>query len=198
MRIQTPITKAWVLTFGLLMAPPCFAQSVAIELANNVPAEQHTKAELQRLLSEYDTSRYTFTHTVIIDEKSIPHSHPVLTLHTRHLGHDDELLSAYLHEQLHWYLDSKLSQTAAAEAELRMLYPKVPVGYPDGAQDEASTYLHLIDCYLEWQADEQLMGAKRALTVIEGQDHYRWVYKTILAEPDKIKAVIQHNGLEIA
>jgi hypothetical protein len=70
------------------------------------------------------------------------------------------------HEQLHWYLDAHRSQTEAAEAELRKLYPKVPVGYPEGAQDEESTYLHLIDCYLEMKADQRLMGMDRAAKVM--------------------------------
>jgi hypothetical protein len=33
----------------------------------------------------------------------IPHSHPVLTLSDRYGGDDDFLLTAYLHEQLHWW-----------------------------------------------------------------------------------------------
>jgi hypothetical protein len=43
---------------------------------------------------------------MVIKERAIPHSHPVLTLNTRNLDSDDQLLSAFLHEQLHWYLDA--------------------------------------------------------------------------------------------
>ncbi len=200
MRLQQPgntVKQSAALVLLTLLATVAYAESVSIQLAHNTPAEQQTKAELQKLLAEYDTTRYTFTRTVVIDEESIPHSHPVLTLHTRHLGHDDELLSAYLHEQLHWYLAAKPKQVKIAEAELRKLYPQVPVGYPDGAQDEESSYLHLLDCYLEWKADEALLGTQRALAVIQGEDHYRWVYKTILAEPDKIKSVVEQNQLQI-
>jgi hypothetical protein len=137
-----------------------FAQSVVIQLKHESDPERRTKEQLEHIISSYDLSRYTFTHEVIIDDKSIPHSHPVLTLHSRHLGSDDLLLSTYVHEQLHWYLDAHRAQTKAAENELRKLYPKVPVGYPEGAQDEESTYLHLIDCYLEMKADQQLIGIR--------------------------------------
>jgi hypothetical protein len=41
---------------------------------------------LERLLKQYDLSKWIFTRKVIIDQGEIPHSHPVLTLHTRHLG----------------------------------------------------------------------------------------------------------------
>lgn len=108
------------------------ADAISIALKNNTERERATKAQLERLLAGYDLSRYTFTHSVLIDEHSIPHSHPVLTLHTRHLKQDDELLSTYVHEQLHWYLDEHLEQTHAAEGDLRKIYPNVPVGYPEG------------------------------------------------------------------
>jgi hypothetical protein len=82
---------------------------------------------------------------------------------------------------------------------LRKIYAKVPVGYPDGAKDEESTYLHLIDCYLEVQADRQLMGAERAARVAQfwAGDHYRWVYKTVIHDEAVIRRVIEQENLEI-
>jgi hypothetical protein len=159
------------------------ADPIEISLKNNTDAE----------------SQYTFTRQVVIDEHAIPHSHPVLTLHTRHLNSDDQLLSTYVHEQLHWYLNAHEQQTQAAEAELRKLYPKVPVGYPDGAQDEESTYLHLIDCYLELQADRHLMGSQRAADVLKfwSGDHYRWVYKTVLQDEPRIAEIVKRQNLEL-
>lgn len=173
--------------------------TIDIQLKTGSAAEQQTKTQLERLLKAYDLSQYAFTHEVVIDEHSIPHSHPVLTLHTRHLSSDDQLLSTYVHEQLHWYLVAHDKQTQAAEADLRKAYPKVPVGYPEGAQDEESTYLHLIDCYLEMQADRVLMGRQRATDVMnfwEG-DHYRWVYRTVIQDEPRIGEIIQRYHLEI-
>lgn len=181
------------------LAAVSVAQSITINLAHGTDNEQQTKAQLQRLLTTYNLNKYTFTANVIIDEKAIPHSHPVLTLHTRHLNSDDQLLSTYVHEQLHWYLATHQDQTDAAENDLRKIYPKVPVGYPDGANDEGSTYLHLIDCYLEMQADRDLMGRERALAVMEfwAGDHYRWVYKTVMNDESIIAGVIGKEHLRI-
>jgi hypothetical protein len=136
---------------------------------------------------------------VVVDEKSIPHSHPVLTLHTRDLGSDDLLLSTYVHEQFRWFLSGHQEQTDAAENELRKLYPKVPVGYPEGANDEESSYLHLIDCYLEMIADRDLMGAERTAKVVTfwSGDHYTWIYKTEMQDEGKIAIVVKAHGLEI-
>lgn len=173
--------------------------AISIELKNNSERERQTKAQLERLLATYDLRKYTFTHAVVIDEQSIPHSHPVLTLHARHLKQDDELLSTYVHEQLHWYLDEHLDQTNVAEGDLRKIYPKVPVGYPDGANDEESTYLHLIDCYLEMEADRKLLGPSRAAAVMNfwAGDHYRWVYKTVINDESAIHKVIEARHLNL-
>ncbi len=173
------------------------AAPVTVDTAHSSAAELATKAELEKLLAANDLDRWTFTHRVVIDEKSIPHSHPVLTIHTRHLGHDDELLSTYVHEQLHWYLVAHDADTQHAIAELKQIYKNVPVGYPDGADDENSTYLHLLVCYDEEQADRALMGPARTRTVMEywAGDHYRWVYRTLLQEEDRIAKVVGRNRL---
>lgn len=95
---------------------------IAINLKHDSERERQTEEQLQRLVNSYDLRKYTFTHAVLIDERSIPHSHPVLTLHTRHLNSDDQLLSTYVHEQLHWFLEQHLPQTRAAESDLRSIY----------------------------------------------------------------------------
>jgi len=178
---------------------PALAQQVEIQLQHNSESEQKTKTQLLKLLQTYDLSRWTFTKKILIDYQAIPHSHPVLTLHTRHLNSDDQLLSTYVHEQLHWWLDEKLASTKRAEDELRKLYPKVPVGFPEGAQDEESTYLHLIDCYLEMRADSELMGPQRTTDLMKfwAGDHYRWVYRTVVQDETKIAEIIKRNELEV-
>jgi lysophospholipase L1-like esterase len=173
--------------------------SISIQLAHNSEREIDTEKQLARLLTSYDLHKYTFTDRVIIDERSIPHSHPVLTLHTRHLKSDDQLLSTYVHEQLHWYLEQHLEQTQTAERDLRKIYPKVPVGPPDGSGDEEGTYLHLVTCYLEMQADRDLIGPGRTQAVMNfwAGDHYRWIYKTVMQDESTIRTVITQEKLEI-
>jgi len=188
-----------VISCALVLVSPAVGQPIDIQLQHNTESEQKTKAQLQKLLQTYDLHRWTFTHKVLIDYQAIPHSRPVLTLHTRHLASDDQLLSTYVHEQLHWWLDEKDAQTKKAENDLRKLYPKVPVGFPEGAQDEESTYLHLVDCYLEMQADRALMGEQRAAEVMKfwSGDHYRWVYRTVVQDEARIADVVKRNELEV-
>src|SRR5215470_6516498 len=80
---------------------------IDITLAHNSATEQQTRDQLQRLLKAYDVSAWIYTKAVAIDDRAIPHSHPVLTLHTRHLKDDALLLSTFVHEQFHWLLVQK-------------------------------------------------------------------------------------------
>ena len=175
-RILLPFTIA-------LLSITSYAQDkLDISLKSGSPSEIQTKAQLERLVKTYDLSKWIFTKAILIDEKSIPHSHPVLTLHTRHLKDDDLLVSAFVHEQLHWFLVQKDQETNEAIKELRVVFPKVPVGFPEGSEDEESTYLHLLVNYLEYRADRELLGELRAKQVMDfwATDHYKWVYKTVL------------------
>jgi hypothetical protein len=177
------------------------AQSgVDIALKHGSPREAQTKEQLQRLLKTYDVSRWIYTRSVVVDEQAIPHSHPVLTLHARHLKDDELLLSTFVHEQLHWFLVIQGKATDAAITELQALFPTVPGKPPEGAQDQHSTYLHLIDCYLEYRAVEELLGELKARQVMEfwATDHYTWIYKTILERPRDIAAVVSKHKLNPA
>ncbi|MBW8846626.1 MAG: hypothetical protein JF607_16800 [Burkholderiales bacterium] len=168
-----------------------------IKLAHESDAERQTAAQLGRLLQTYDVSRWTVTRDVIIDEKTIPHSDPVLTLHARHLKDDDLLLSTFVHEQMHWWLSTHRLQAEAVMAELRRLFPKIPVGYPEGSSDPVTNYAHLIIIYLEYRADQTLMGELRAHAVMQfwAGDHYRWLYRELLRDPEKIGVIVKKHGL---
>lgn len=170
---------------------------IEIALKNGTQAEIQTKEQLQKLLKTYDLSKWTFTNSIVIDEKSIPHSHPVLTLHTRHLKDDELLLSTYIHEQFHWFLAQKDKETDEAIKELRVLFPKVPVGFPEGGRDEKSTYLHLLVCYLEYQADKELLGELKAKQIMDfwSTDHYTWIIKTVLERQRDIFNIMSKHKL---
>ena len=193
----------WALSLvsTLLMVSPTFSvprQALVIRTAHESEAERATKAQLEAMMKQYNLEPWTFTREILVDEQAIPHSHPVLTLHTRHLKQDDLLLSTYLHEQLHWFLSRHEGETKNAEDALVMLYPKVPVGFPEGGEDRESTYLHLLVCWLEQQADEALVGQQRTERVMQfwSRDHYRWVYETVLKDGAKVGSVVRAHHLD--
>jgi hypothetical protein len=166
----------------------------------NDTGEIATKNQLQKIVKQYDVSKWIFTKKVLIDrDVQPPHSHPILTLNTRYLKDDELLLSTFVHEQTHWFYEEHDEQTKKAIAELKTIFPKVPVGFPDGARDEESSYLHLLVCYSEYQADKELLGELKARQVIEfwSNHHYMWIYKQVLSEERKIAALIRKHKLTI-
>lgn len=184
-------------SLGLACNISIASDDVMLSLAHGSAAEVQTESRLRSLLSRYDLSPWTITRRVIIDQDEIPHSHPVLTLHSRHRNDDELLLSTYVHEQLHWWLATRSKETAEAEAELRLRYPKIPVGYPEGSSDDDGNYEHLLVIYLEYRADQTLLGELKAREVMQfwASDHYTWLYEKILSESDVIGRVVKKYGL---
>jgi hypothetical protein len=181
------------------LAPPATAADTAIRIdfAHGTDRERQTGALLEQVLASYDLANYTFTRRVVIEERAINHAFPVLTLNVRFARSADELLSSYVHEQLHWHLRERGADQQQAVGELRRMYPGAPVGLPEGADTAVSTYGHLVDCYLEIQADRQLIGPERTSAVIANKGHYTWIYKTVVQDEPRIAAVVRRHHLEL-
>src|SRR5262245_36125867 len=171
--------------------------SIKIDVAHDTERERETRSLLEQVLASYDLGRYAFTHRVVIEERAINHAFPVLTLNVRFARSADELLSSYVHEQLHWHLRARGSQQQDAIAQLRRMYPGAPVGLSEGADTLVSTYGHLVDCYLEIQADRELIGPERTRAVVADKGHYTWIYKTVLEDEARIAAVVRSHHLEL-
>ena len=183
---------------GLLFSFCAFASdTIDIQTSHHSARELQEKSELEQIIKKYDVSKYTFTKKVVIEERAMNHAFPTLTLNVHFLGSDDELLSSFLHEQLHWYLAQHRMAMEDAVSRLKMMYPHAPVGLPEGADTEYSTNGHLIDCYLEIQADRQLIGPERTEKVIKNKPWYTWIYKTILQDEDRIAALVKAERLEM-
>jgi hypothetical protein len=191
-------TLVFLVNIGLASSALAANPHVSISLKNRDAKEGATQSQLERLLSQYDLTPWIFTTSVVIDEDSIPHSHPVLTLHTRHLKDDDLLLSTFVHEQAHWFFDQHHEDAAKAVAELRGLYPSIPVGFPEGSNDSDGNYEHLIVIYLEDEADRKLLGELRAWQVMSfwSQDHYTWLYRTVLKDRARLRDLVRKYHLD--
>jgi hypothetical protein len=182
----------------VLTAPAVHAADsppIAIELAKNTPREQLAKQTLEQVLASYDLKKYTFTRKVIIEQGAINHAFPTLTLNAAFADSPDQLLSTFVHEQLHWHLRNRDAQQRAAVGELRGLYPRVPVGLPAAAETAYSTYGHLVDCYLEILADRELLGAERTDALIRAKPWYTWIYQTVLRDEKLIGGVVARHQL---
>lgn len=188
-------------TIGLLLmsfaAAFAAAPDLEITLAHNSAPEAATREQLLKLLNQHDAADLIFTRRVVIDSGATPHSHPVLTLNTRYLKQDRQLLSTFVHEQYHWYEQAHKRQVDAAMAELRRAWRTLPVGSPEGAEDEDSTYLHVIVCFAEYQSLKRIFGEGEAHKLIDfwSRDHYRAIYRLLLDEEVNVGAIVRRHGL---
>jgi hypothetical protein len=172
--------------------------AITIQLKNNDVQEQQTRDQLNRLMGMYTLDKWIFTNEVIIESglHVVPHSHPVLTLSTRHLKDDDLLLATFIHEQLHWLVNTHLAKEQAY-AEIKSMYPQPQVKFPEGSGNEIGTYYHILICYLEYRALKQLLGELRAYAVLNfwKQDHYTWVYDVVLRDQQKLEELVRKHAI---
>ncbi len=198
MPIRTTISLALICVLTLSLAIPAFARDgISIRTAHHGPREEQTAEQLKKLIGTYDLSKYTFTREVVIDRGAMNHAFPELTLNVRFADVPDDLLSSYIHEQLHWYLRDHDAQQKSAIDEFRRMYPNAPVGLPEGAESSYSTYGHLVDCYLEIEAVRQLIGPDRTMITVKNKGHYTWIYDTIFRDEPKIASVVDEHQLRI-
>ncbi len=154
---------------------------------------------LAALRRRHDLSRYEYTRIVRIVPGGDTHSHPVLTLGNRFASSEDELLSTYLHEQMHWYLwhlgTPEQDMVAPFMDELVRRYPDAPTAPPDGAFGYDATYLHLVVNWLEIAATAEFIGRERAAAVAKAQRSYRWIYRTVLNDWDLLGDLYERHDI---
>lgn len=185
----------------VLAAPPDRSErqeSDGFEITLAYEEQEQVRQQLERILSQYDLEPWVFTKKIRVAE-GIPHSHPVLTITTQpeYLASDVRQLSSFVHEQLHWFEAANREASGKAVEELRERYVDVPVGGGDGARSEQSTYVHLIVCWLEYDAMTELVGQEKAQQILSTADHYRWIYARVLHDTEEIGSILGRHALLI-
>src|SRR3954463_5742905 len=196
LRLLTAVSALTLAVIPRFVTAQGVAPDVTIRLTNGDEREQAAETQLRRLLTTWDLSRWLFTRTIQIQSGAIPHSHPVLTVNTQYLDNDIPQVATVIHEELHWFLVQHSAETDAAIAELEALYPSVPEAPPDGANGRRSTYLHLLDCLLEFDGVRGLLGDDTARRTLGTFPYYRWVYREVLEHPAPIRQILRTHGLD--
>ncbi len=176
-------------------------EPIQVKLASNTESQRDLK---RRVLSMVDRhgglDKWLFTREVMIDDSSSSHSHPILTLgaNGESTRSDMGLLSVFLHEQMHWHVSQNHVGLKLALEDVRRMYPKVKVGREEGgARNEESTYLHLLVCFLEFEALSELVGKKEALNLIVAKPYYRWIYGAVVSDYVALKGVVDERHLSL-
>ena len=190
------------LLFAILLVPVFVSAKTPklnITLQHNSAGEQKRKEQIERLADQYDLAKYTITRDLMVDERAINHSAPVLTQNLRFLDNDDRALSAYVHEQAHWLLmERHRGQAREMLPELIRMFPNMSITPPQGDGNEGTSYIHLVVLMLEWQALEDLIGADRARAVMEfkRQDHYKALYATVMDHRPQMETFLKRYDVK--
>jgi len=172
---------------ALILLPaltPAQTPKLNLKLVHSSTGELRKKQQIERLAAKYDLKKYTITRDIIIEERAINHSSPILTLNLLFLDDDDRALGVYVHEQAHWLLMERHRGKPRTEMlpDLKRMYPNLKIEPPDGDGNEGTSYIHLVVLMLEWQALEDLIGVERARAVMKAgrQHNYKALFATVI------------------
>lgn len=174
--------------------------AVEIDLSQAGRNAEAARDLLLALRARYDLSGWEYTRSVRIAPLERSHSHPVLTLNTRHLaadpGSEDAFLSVYLHEQIHWALSvHRKDEMARAISSFKAAYPGFHCGAPETADNEQSTYRHLAVNWLEIVATSEFVGRQRAEAAARRSPAYSRIYQTVIDDRDRIEMILTAAGV---
>jgi hypothetical protein len=145
-----------------------------IHSKNNLPEEEKVVERIKNLYYQHYVP--TFTNEIVVEQGVVPHSHPVLTINTKH-SDDRRLLQTILHEQFHWYLDKHPEK----EAALDYLKSK----YPDDGETR-SFWEHIIICF----------NTRNFIASILSPEDIKWAYEQFQPYP-KMEKFIENNFSQI-
>ena len=157
-----------------------------------------TKDILLEYCQKYDLSEFLYTKKIQINSEGSSSSHPVLTLSTKSVEYPERILSIFLHEQFHWWIESANdSDFKSAMLKLKELYPELP---REGVSHSIfSTYLHLMICWLEFKATSKILGEDEAIKVvlsfINDDGIYQWIYDQVLRNKNEIEKILESHHL---
>lgn len=166
-------------------------KEISVSLKNNSEKERLTKELLQRVLKKYDLQKWTICRDIIIEEGASGYAFPVIRLSVWRHDTENGLLAQFLHEQIHWIEKDREEQMEKLINKLKMKFPDVPIGRPEGGDNENSTYKHLIVCRLEFMALKEFLGEHKAKNIVLGNKNYTWIRKTVINNGTAIDSIIK-------
>ena len=194
------------------LAPQLWAQDAGTEteITFTEDKKEAARQQLRRLLADYDLDCWIFTREVRIDVGVDPHSHPILTLNTDFLDHDEMQLSIFLHEQAHWFVGESVPPRAPEGAAEVAIIRELRQRYPDAPIPDYNAYLHLIVAWVELDAMAELVGEERARRLLRekvrrivgdppsrADTRYRWYNTRVLEDTQGIGTILARHGMVI-
>jgi hypothetical protein len=172
---------------------------IEIDLTPARDRAERVREMLIGLRERLDLAPFEYCKEVRIAPTETPFSHPRITL-SSFVFNELDLVRMYLHEQMHWYATwfshAHPQHWRDMFTRLRDRYPGVPAAFEDGgAQDEASTTLHLIVNWLELEAVSRFFPRDEVERYLRAMPFYRWIYQTVIDDQQALMSLYREFGL---
>ncbi len=172
------------------------ASDVDIRTAHGADRENAGSAALRAVLAEHDLRRWMFTDLITIDETIRGGvSHP-LTISPALLVQRPARPGAD-HVPARAAALAGRTRHRQREAEARTRWPDPPPLSAGGATGPTSTWLHMSVCALEYHSLAELLGPFAAAAELRQHAGYSWIYRQILASPDRFSSFLHRHGLKV-
>ena len=203
------ISSTCVLSLNFVLASALYVvaetslagESLTIVAKNDDALEIALRKRVEFSAVKYSLDRWLYTKKILIDKNSPrPHSNPVLTLSvtTKFPRDDMELVEMLLHEEFHWHvaLHSRLSETQLIQQLKKVLSP-LRSAEPYGSGDEASTYVHVLVCFMEYKVLSNIFGRDSVRSRVSSLGFYTDIYAAVLDQGnnDAIEAILGRAGV---
>ena len=165
-------------------------QNLFISTKSKSEKEEHIASLLREVVSVYNPP--IFTGDIVVEQGSIPHSHPIVTLNTRS-SDPRKLLEVFVHEQFHWFA-TKASGYSAGIEHLRGLYADNGECNVSG-ENPNSFWEHLIVCWNTRNFLQGTLSAENVEWVYEQWNPYPKTEMLVLQEFDRLKDILEPFGL---
>jgi len=127
-------------------------------------------------LAELKVERYLHTKLLRVSSSEPSHSHPILTIHSSHVG-SEFLPAVFIHEEMHWSLSRCQPSARATLLALCRAFPS-----------SGLDMTHVAVCRLELLSLSDILGLEPALRLVCMAARYRREYNLALEKGEEIDA----------
>lgn len=175
-----------------------------ISVNRNVQLSQQRIREVEKIISdilkEYQNKIPIYTTYIEVQPGVVPHSHPYIVLNTKHVESRNPkivYLSLLIHEQLHWFTQTKKSQIIKLKEKNKHLLDNNLISQHLNFSDIDSFVEHIVVIWNEIDIMKQLVSKQdfNWLYFQYPRKRYRNMNRWIIKNFDKIKKELEKFDL---
>jgi hypothetical protein len=172
------------------------SQHVEFWLPTGHPAEVAAFHALQGPLERGDLDRVVFSDLLKLERGRAAWSWPVLSIGCDYAS-NEELLAAFVHEQVHWWVEANRQRLETVRPYLEERWPSPPEQRAGGASSIRSTWEHLVVCHIERAFVSRLMTERSHRALYRSLRTYWWIYQQVEENEAWLTSLVDDHRLAL-